>query len=277
MEKDKEIKMNITNDENVENILDKLLKLQEGKRSTSFQTKTIYIVVGICIIMFTGLICVCIYKNNLSTESILATILAFFSIFMSVFFYFKADETSNKFYDSSYKFMKDISVTLGKIEERFGEKLNSLNEKVSHLDNVSNEATAEIEDKKEDKDSIINELMDRANLNEEEKNKYHKQLEEKEKEIEQLRENKFLIEQETDKLLQKIYTMQKREKRLGESLEISESVLSDLLNNRKINDAIPNNLFNMLLNLGCIDSEGKVIRGKVVNAVNRGDIKIRFN
>ena len=43
--------------------------------------------------------------------------------------------------------MKDISVTLGKIEERFGEKLNSLNDKVSHLDRISNETSEEIEEK----------------------------------------------------------------------------------------------------------------------------------
>lgn len=65
--------------------------------------------------------------------------------------------------------MKDVSVALGKIEERFGEKLNSLNDKVSHLDNVSSEESEEIQEQKDDKDKIINELMDKANLDEEEK------------------------------------------------------------------------------------------------------------
>lgn len=274
MEKDREIKKNLENDENVEGILDKLLKLQEGKRSPSFQTKTIYVVVGICIILFTALICACIYKNNFSTESILATLLAFFSIFMSIFFYFKADDTSNKFFDSSYKFMKDISVTLGKIEERFGEKLNSLNEKVSHLDNVSNEATAEIEDKKEDKDSIINELMDKANLNEEEKNRYHKQLEEKEKEIEQLRENKFIVEQESDKLRRKLYTMLNEERSSVNKPRISEKILLNLLNSEKVSDTMPMSLFNMLKELEYIDSEGNINRSKLKSSVNRGDIRV---
>ena len=67
-------------------------------------------------------------------------------------------------YDSSYKFMKDISVTLGKIEERFGEKLNSLNDKVSHLDRISNETSEEIEDKKYDRDNLLNELMESQHL-----------------------------------------------------------------------------------------------------------------
>jgi hypothetical protein len=62
--------------------------------------------------------------------------------------------------------MKDVSVALGKIEERFGEKLNSLNDKVSHLDSISSEKSEEIQEQKDDKDKIINELMDKANLNE---------------------------------------------------------------------------------------------------------------
>ena len=98
--------------------------------------------------MFVALLCYRLIKTDFSFDSILSILLAFFSIFISIFFYFKADETSTNFYNSSYEFMKDISVTLGKIEERFGEKLNSLNDKVSHLDRISSEASEEIEDKK---------------------------------------------------------------------------------------------------------------------------------
>ena len=65
--------------------------------------------------------------------------------------------------------MKDVLVTLGKIEERFGEKLNSLSDKISHLDNVSSEKSKKIQEQKEDKDKIINELMDKAHLNTQEK------------------------------------------------------------------------------------------------------------
>ena len=106
--------LNIEPEENLSEILDKLLVLQEQAKEPSFLRKTIYVVAGIISLIFVGLLCVTIYKNSFSVESILSTLLAFFSIFISVFFYFKADETSSKFYDSSYRFMKDISVTLGK-------------------------------------------------------------------------------------------------------------------------------------------------------------------
>lgn len=190
--------------ENISEILDKMLKLQEKEKKPSFFKKTICIVASICVVIFVIFICITIYKNNSTTESILSTLLAFFSIFISVFFYFKADETSSKFYDSSYKFMKDISVTLGKIEERFGEKLNSLSDKVSHLDRESKAATEEIEDKQEDKDRIINELMEKANLSEAERSEYKKMLESKDQEIEQLRMYRMRAEREASRLRHKM-------------------------------------------------------------------------
>lgn len=190
--------------ENISEILDKMLKLQEKEKKPSFFKKTICIVASICVVIFVIFICIIIYKNNFTTESILSTLLAFFSIFISIFFYFKADETSSKFYDSSYKFMKDISVTLGKIEERFGEKLNSLSDKVSHLDRESKAATEEIEDKQEDKDRIINELMEKANLSEAERSEYKKMLESKDQEIEQLRRYRMRAEREASRLRHKM-------------------------------------------------------------------------
>ena len=100
--------------------------------------------------------------------------------------------------------MKDISVTLGKIEERFGEKLNSLSDKVSHLDRESKAATEEIEDKQEDKDRIINELMEKANLSEAERSEYKKMLESKDQEIEQLRMYRMRAEREASRLRHKM-------------------------------------------------------------------------
>lgn len=96
--------------------------------------------------------------------------------------------------------MKDISVTLGKIEERFGEKLNSLNDKISHLDKISSDATEEIKDKTDDKDNLINDLMDKANLNEEEKRKYREELAEKDAQIELLKNHKYQAEREASRL-----------------------------------------------------------------------------
>lgn len=73
------------------------------------------------------------FKINITDfkfSDLLTLLLAFFSIGMSIAFFFKASETSNSFYDNTYRFTKDISEVLGRIEERFGEKL-------SHIDSAS--------------------------------------------------------------------------------------------------------------------------------------------
>ena len=72
--------LNIEPEENLSEILDKLLVLQEQAKEPSFLRKTIYVVAGIISLIFVGLLCVTIYKNSFSVESILSTLLAFFSI-----------------------------------------------------------------------------------------------------------------------------------------------------------------------------------------------------
>ena len=237
----------------VREILDKLLEIEKEKKKPSPVKVTICVVGGFGSVMFILLLCYAAFKSgfSFSLESILSTLLAFFSIFISIFFYFKADETSTNFYDSSYKFMKDISVTLGKIEERFGEKLNSLNDKVSHLDRISNETSEEIEEKKYDRDNLLNELMDKANLGEEERNRYKKELEEKVAEIERLKIHKSEAEYEARQLR---YQMN----RLNENVEIPpRGVLISLLRNRNISNMSMKTIYK-LKKMGIIDEDDNI-------------------
>ncbi|MFM2334285.1 MAG: hypothetical protein RIS91_288 [Bacteroidota bacterium] len=55
-------------------------------------------------------------------NALLALLLSLFAIGLSVAFYFKATDTSNLFYDNTYKFTKEISEILGRIEAGFGER-----------------------------------------------------------------------------------------------------------------------------------------------------------
>lgn len=259
--------------ENANEILDKMLKLQEKEKKPSFLKKTIYIVVAICVIILVIFVCLVIYKNNFTIESILSTLLAFFSIFISVFFYFKADETSSKFYDSSYKFMKDISVTLGKIEERFGEKLNSLSDKVSHLDRESKEVAEEIEDKQEDKDRIINELMEKANLSEDERLNYKKTLERKDQEIEQLQLCRMRAEREASRLRHKMEQLSASDKLLTQDgvfsdatvqMGIPSQILRYMLENRSLPDGVSPRIKRILRVNEIIDSDDNINIEKLV-------------
>ena len=261
--------LNIEPEENLSEILDKLLVLQEKTKSPSFLKKTIYVVAGVIFVIFAVLLCVMIYKNNFSVESILSTLLAFFSIFISVFFYFKADETSSRFYDSSYRFMKDISVTLGKIEERFGEKLNSLNDKVSHLDRERKKVSEEIEYKQEDKDRIINELMEKANLNAEEKAAYKQELEKKEMEISRLQSYRIRAEREAAMLRHKIERIPEIMDEINTDriyvngynglTQLSPGFIQSIIDLGKLPDDLPIRIKNTLERAGCIDPDGNII------------------
>ena len=274
--------INIESGNDIGEILDKLLLLKEKEKSPSFLRKTIYVVSALSFLAFVILICLSIYKNNFTAESILSTLLAFFSIFISVFFYFKADETSTKFYDSSYKFMKEISVTLGKIEERFGEKLNSLNDKVSHLDRESKEATKEIEDKQEDKDRMINELLEKANLTTEERETYKRELEKKDKEISQLQSYRLRAEREAAMLRHKIERLPMEFANPSETDDtyshhpytingLNRNLLETIIATGRIpkNMSLRNKA--MLRELGCIDSNGQINIEALISLINNAD------
>lgn len=242
-------------------VLNKLLELEREKKKSNPLRITICIVGGIGSILFLVILGYCIIKSEFSLDSILSTLLAFFSIFISIFFYFKADETSTNFYNSSYEFMKDISVTLGKIEERFGEKLNSLNDKITHLDNISSERSAEIQDEKENKDKIIDELMSKANLNEEEQKKYKKELEEKDEIIERLRREQVRAQREAARLRASTSEMD-----IDDRWEPNKEFLVGILKGDLSNLSVRN--YNRLKRLGFVDSNGMINRKLVLEALN---------
>ena len=75
-------------------ILSKMLELEKERHKVSPVKKTVCWVGGMVAVMFVGLLCYRLVKTDLSFDSILSTLLAFFSIFISIFFYFKADDRS---------------------------------------------------------------------------------------------------------------------------------------------------------------------------------------
>ena len=241
-------------------ILSKMLELEKEKHKVSPIKITVCVVGGIGTVMFIGLLCYRLVRTDFSFDSILSTLLAFFSIFISIFFYFKADETSTNFYKSSYDIMKDVSVTLGKIDARFGEKLISLNDKVSHLDSISSQKSEEIKEQKDDKDKIINELMDKAHLDEKEKKKYRQQLEDSERQIEILKRQQFMARREADRLRSKMES-----EGLLDRWEPNNTVLMSLLNEGKGKLSVAT--IRRLIRLGYLDDDGNVNEDKVINTL----------
>jgi hypothetical protein len=120
---------------------------------------------------------------------------------LAVMFYYKATDTSNLFYDNTYKFTKDISIILGRIEAGFGERLKHLDEGYSGIrDKIYQTPSSETSTKKEiekeekelqkvimERDKIIEDLAKRAELQAEEKHSILTSLMEKDRELDTVR------------------------------------------------------------------------------------------
>lgn len=133
--------------------------------------------------------------------TLLSLLLALFSVALSALFYFKATDTSNAFYDNTYKFTKDIAELLVKIESGFGERLRHLDEGYTSMrdyfkpgaitSNVDVENTKsqlvsekqEIEKVRAERDEIVRQLIEQSALQQEEKDKITKELRSKEDEL----------------------------------------------------------------------------------------------
>lgn len=147
--------------------------------------------------------------------TLLSLLLAIFSIALSALFYFKATETSNTFYDNTYKFTRDIAQLLSKIESGFGERLRHLDEgyasmrtyletKSSVHDGASPDITKQqIKDEKdevvrvtEQRNHILRDLLNRSKLQEAEKKEFENQLAQKQGELENIQKTVARLERQ---------------------------------------------------------------------------------
>lgn len=146
--------------------------------------KTAIIVGGLILLSVTGAI---LYKFlntetilNIDMNVIITIIIAFFAILLSMFFYFKANETSNQFYLKSYDIMKELSVLVGRFDARFGEMITNLDNKVSYAleDKNSFITNEEIRAKNEEN---IGEMLTKDIFGKEEKEQLKAEIEENNK------------------------------------------------------------------------------------------------
>ncbi|AZS13979.1 hypothetical protein [Paenibacillus lutimineralis] len=143
--------------------------------------------------------------------NILSLVLAIFSVLLSALFYFKANETSNNFYNNTYQFTKDISEKIGRIEERFGKDLSNIEKSYSRMldkidrtplfksieEEIENKTNNQIKLVKE-KEEIINQLIQGADISQEEKQKIINQLRSKEEELADLKGKLYELENQLD-------------------------------------------------------------------------------
>ncbi|AHN24258.1 MULTISPECIES: hypothetical protein [Lysinibacillus] len=167
------------------------------------------IVVSVIIVVITGVFItiynVIIGENfGIDVATVLSTLLAFFSIFLSSIFYFKATEQSNDFYDRSYTHTRDIAKTLSKMDGSFSEALrniegysNRLNERFDNLpginSNLQNNVLKEMETMMEEMKKVIVQ----GNISPEDIIKYEERLSQIQKENKELKvrldNNKYIM------------------------------------------------------------------------------------
>jgi len=166
------------------------------------------VVFGICVVaiviaatikLFSGDV-----KFSVDFPTLLSLLLALFSVGLSALFYFKATESSNSFYDNTYKFTTDISQLLTRMDTGLGEKLALLETRYSDLkdymrsgygpgnsgaivtDEQINQEKAELEKVVSEKDIIIARLIESSSLEDVEKENIREELDQKNIKIKEL-------------------------------------------------------------------------------------------
>ncbi len=159
---------------------------------------------ALCTLIVVGVLSYKVYITPIDLTvdfpTLLSLLLALFSVGLAALFYFKATETSNKFYDNTNNFTKDIAQLLVRIESGFGEKLRNLDEGYSSMrdylqntPNINKEIIKteekiegeeqEIEKVLEERKEIVAKLFEHSQLEKAEKEKISSQLKEKENEL----------------------------------------------------------------------------------------------
>jgi len=217
--------------------------------------------------------------------TLLSLLLAFFSVALSALFYFKATETSNNFYDNTHKFTRDIAQLLTKMESGFGERLKHLDEGYSsvrdHLQTNGNSYTTDDSKKKikeekeqakktiEERESIINSLIEKAHIDGAEKEAVLEQLDEKDRELkdsrdqiqrlkkQQLREK--MNSRSTSSLINdksfKVYVENEIVKPIGHTLILKSSIRTINSHFSNVLDELEDAFVIDLISFGFIDDE----------------------
>lgn len=226
---------------------------------------------AICSIFLCVVLSLRLYYSSVSIDfvALLSTLLALFSVALSAMFYFKATDTSNKFYDNTYKYSKDVAELLVKIESGFGEKLKNLDDGYNSMRSMiqSSERGMKVEITKEkietekneidkvkaQRDAIVQNLIDKANLQEEEKDRISAVLAEKEMELQN-------SQNEMTKLKKRLFTDRISERKGVIDFENEKSQLSSM--KRYIRVRVLPNLLNHL------DSDSYHVRN-IIKAFNK--------
>jgi len=156
--------------EYLKEIFDKQIELEKMRQKKTPAWKIITLIfTGIASIAFLAFTCFMLYKQSFTMETLLAVLLSFFSIGLSIMFYIQSEKSSSAYYMRSYEIMKDVSVALGKIEASFGEKLSNINSSLGKIERSKQEVEKEIEQKEQEQKEIRKEITTNTKLTQSQK------------------------------------------------------------------------------------------------------------
>lgn len=247
----------------------------------------------VVVLFFFGVMSFKLFSINLTLNikefgftDLLAMLVAFFAIGLSVAFYFKATDTSNRFYDNSYAFTKDVSEILGRMEAGFGERLRHLDEgytgirdkfdklpfdSAKAMEDIEKE-NQEIKKKEAEQRKMLEELAQKAHLAENEKSDLFAHMENLSNELEEsknearrlqkkVRINEMGHGSNSHEVLEFLARRFAEIRGPNMSLKTPMSSYSNLF--REIQHDLPRGAMRELESLGYIDEEGELTRGAI--------------
>jgi hypothetical protein len=196
-------------DDKGENTMEKQNLVQQAKDPFVPAIVRSYVVVSlVSVVVYKIAITPCAFQFDFT--ALLSLALAVFAVALSALFYFKATETSNAFYDNTYKFSQDIAGLLVRIESGFGERLKhlddsytSMRDQLQRYPDTSGVAGAkqeikeeqqQLQEKVKERDQMIQELLARTQMQESERSDFLSRLKEREKELETARQEMQLLQ-----------------------------------------------------------------------------------
>lgn len=214
-------------------LFDKQLELEKMKQKKTPAWKVItYIFVGLASVSFLAFCCYMMYKQSFTMETLLAVLLSFFSIALSIMFYIQSEKSSSAYYMRSYEIMKEVSVTLGKIEASFGEKLANINSNLEKFDYNRKEVKEKIEKGEKEQEDLESKIA--KEKSEEQRTALLKELREKNRETEMLKRQLFKLERMKEDMMQENIIIK-------EKMHNQENMINNLMNDKRFRNYIMHN------------------------------------
>lgn len=215
----------------IKELFDKELELERLKQKNTPAWKIItFIFIGLAATAFLAFACFMMYKQSFTMETLLAVLLSFFSIALSIMLYIQSEKSSSSYYTRSYEIMKEVSVTLGKIEASFGEKLTHINSSLEKFNRDKKEVEEKIEQGEREQEQI-KEKITKEKLTKQERTKLFEELQ-------SITEENYRLKRQLDRMESMHRRDIQRHSEIREKMLSQENMLQKLMRDKNVRNYI---------------------------------------